>query len=44
MLVGHSMGGGIITQAAEYRPKKIQTLVYVAARLLRNGESALSAG
>jgi len=45
VLVGHSMGGSmVITQAAEYRPDKIQTLVYVAARLLRNGESSLSAG
>jgi pimeloyl-ACP methyl ester carboxylesterase len=44
LLVGHSMGGGIITQVAEYRPEKIQTLVYVAARLLRTGESALAAG
>jgi len=45
VLVGHSMGGSmVITQAAEYRPHKIQTLVYVAARLLRNGESSLSAG
>ena len=38
ILVGHSMGGAIITQAAEYRPDKIKTLVYIAAFLLRNGE------
>lgn len=39
ILVGHSMGGAVITQAAEYRPEKIKTLVYLAALLLRNGES-----
>ena len=39
VLVGHSMGGIVITQAAEYRPARIRTLVYVAAFLLRNGES-----
>src|SRR5262249_7576688 len=45
ILVGHSMGGSMVTtQVAEYRPDKIQTLVYLAARLLRNGESSLSAG
>ena len=33
------MGGAVISQAAEYRPEKIKTLVYVAAYLLRNGES-----
>lgn len=41
ILVGHSMGGGVITQTAEYRPDKIKTLVYVAALLPRNGESML---
>ena len=45
ILVGHSMGGSmVIPQAAEYRPDKIRTLVYVAARLLRNGDSSLSDG
>jgi len=39
ILVGHSMGGGIITQVAEYRPAKIKTLVYVTALLLKNGEA-----
>ena len=38
ILVGHSMGGLVITQAAENRPDKIKTLVYLAALLLRNGE------
>jgi pimeloyl-ACP methyl ester carboxylesterase len=41
VLVGHSRGGVVITQAAEYRPDKIQTLVYVCAFLPRNGESLL---
>jgi pimeloyl-ACP methyl ester carboxylesterase len=45
ILVGHSMGGlMVVPQAAEYRPDKIRSLVYVAARLLRNGESSLSDG
>ena len=39
ILVGHSMGGVVITQAAEYRPERIKTLVYLTAYLLRSGES-----
>jgi pimeloyl-ACP methyl ester carboxylesterase len=39
ILVGHSMGGTVISQAAEQRPEKISKLVYLAAYLLRNGES-----
>ena len=38
ILVGHSLGGVVITQTAEYRPEKIRKLVYVAGYLLRNGE------
>ncbi len=41
VLVGHSMGGIAITQASEYRPEKIKTLVYLTAFLLRDGESLL---
>ncbi len=41
ILVGHSMGGVIITQVAEERPDKIQTLVYLTAFLPQNGESLL---
>jgi len=41
ILVGHSMGGMVITQAAEYRPDRIRTLVYLCAFLPRNGESLL---
>ena len=40
-LVGHSRGGIVISQAAELRPKKIQKLVYLAAFLLRNGETMI---
>lgn len=41
VLVGHSLGGGVITQAAEYRPDRIQTLVYLTGYLLENGQSML---
>src|SRR5215471_17226659 len=41
ILVGHSMGGIVITQVAEERPEKIQTLVYLTAFLPQNGESLL---
>jgi pimeloyl-ACP methyl ester carboxylesterase len=41
ILVGHSRGGVVISQAAEYRPEKITTLVYLAAFLLQNGQSML---
>lgn len=39
ILVGHSMGGIVITQAAERCPSKIKKLVYLAAILLGNGSS-----
>ena len=39
ILVGHSMGGIPITQAAEYRPDRIRSLVYLAAFLLPGGMS-----
>ncbi len=39
LLVGHSMGGGIITQTAEERPDKIKNLFYLTAFLPSNGES-----
>ncbi len=41
VLVGHSMGGIVISQAAEQRPEKIRTLVYLCAFLLRDGETLL---
>jgi pimeloyl-ACP methyl ester carboxylesterase len=43
ILVGHSMGGRVITQVAELRPDRIKTLVYLAALLLRNGENTIPA-
>jgi pimeloyl-ACP methyl ester carboxylesterase len=44
ILVGHSMGGMIISQTAEQRPHKIKKLVYVCGFLLKDGESLLSRG
>jgi pimeloyl-ACP methyl ester carboxylesterase len=41
ILVGHSMGGIVLSQTAEQYPAKIERLVYVAAYLLQNGESLL---
>jgi pimeloyl-ACP methyl ester carboxylesterase len=41
ILVGHSMGGIVITQTAEYRPEKIQLLVYLCAFLPQNGQTLL---
>ena len=42
ILVGHSMGGIAITQAAEKCPDKIATLVYLCAFLPRNGDSLMT--
>jgi pimeloyl-ACP methyl ester carboxylesterase len=39
ILVGHSRAGAVISQAAEERPQKVHTLVYLAAYLLADGES-----
>jgi pimeloyl-ACP methyl ester carboxylesterase len=39
VLGGHSMGGIVITQCAELRPRKIAKLVYLSGFLPRNGES-----
>ena len=41
ILVGHSRGGIVISQVAEHRPEKVQTLVYLAAFLIPNGEAML---
>jgi pimeloyl-ACP methyl ester carboxylesterase len=41
ILVGHSRGGIVISQAAESRPEKIKALVYLAAYLIPNGEAML---
>ena len=42
ILVGHSMGGVLITQAAEEHPRKIRALVYMCAFLPRNGDSLMT--
>jgi pimeloyl-ACP methyl ester carboxylesterase len=44
ILVGHSWGGHVITQVAEYRPEKIKLLVYLTAFLVASGEPMLQVG
>jgi pimeloyl-ACP methyl ester carboxylesterase len=39
ILVGHSKNGILISQVAEYRPGKIEKLVYLAAYLIPNGKT-----
>src|SRR5688500_6712346 len=39
ILVGHSKNGIMSSQAAEYRPDKIEKLVYLAAYLIPNGKT-----
>lgn len=41
ILVGHSMGGIAISQAAERHPEKIKLLIYVTAYMLKDGEMML---
>ena len=41
ILVGHSMGGVVITQAAARCPERISLLVFVAAFMPRDGQSLL---
>lgn len=43
ILVGHSLGGIVISQAAEERPDKVEALVYLCAFLLPSGGSFLHA-
>lgn len=42
ILVGHSRGGVVISQAAEYRPDQVEALVYVAGTLLYPGDSLIN--
>lgn len=42
VLAGHSMGGLVISQAAEHRPERVKSLVYVCAFLLPNGENLIA--
>jgi pimeloyl-ACP methyl ester carboxylesterase len=44
VLVGHSFGGAVISQAAEVLPERISHLVYLCAVLLRDGQSAFRHG
>lgn len=39
ILVGHSKNGIMISQVAEYRPDKIEKLIYLAAYLIPHGQS-----
>jgi pimeloyl-ACP methyl ester carboxylesterase len=39
ILVGHSKNGIMISQTAEYRPHRIEKLVYLAAYLIPNGKT-----
>lgn len=39
ILVGHSKNGIVISQVAEYRPDKIEKLIYLAAYLIPNGKT-----
>lgn len=39
ILVGHSKNGIMISQAAEYRPDKIEKLIFLAAYLIPNGKT-----
>jgi pimeloyl-ACP methyl ester carboxylesterase len=42
VLVGHSMGGMIVTAAAERRPEKVRALVYVCAFLPGDGDTLMA--
>ena len=42
VLVGHSLGGMIISQVAEQEPEKIAKLVFVAGFVPKDGDSALA--
>jgi pimeloyl-ACP methyl ester carboxylesterase len=42
ILVGHSMGGCVITQAAELVPDRIRRLVYLCAYAVADGESLMT--
>jgi pimeloyl-ACP methyl ester carboxylesterase len=42
ILVGHSKNGIMISQAAEFRPEKVEKLIYLAAYLIPNGKTQKS--
>jgi pimeloyl-ACP methyl ester carboxylesterase len=39
ILLGHSKNGIVISQLAEYRPEKVEKLIYLAAYLIPNGKT-----
>jgi pimeloyl-ACP methyl ester carboxylesterase len=41
VLVGYSMGGAIVTQAAAYSPERIESLIFVSAFMPADGQSLL---
>src|ERR1700744_4678138 len=41
VLVGHSMGGMVVTQAAARTPERVTALIYLTAFLPNDGESLL---
>jgi pimeloyl-ACP methyl ester carboxylesterase len=43
ILVGHSMTGAVISQVAERIPSRIERLIYVAAFLLKDGDTVFEA-
>jgi pimeloyl-ACP methyl ester carboxylesterase len=43
VLVGHSLGGLVVSQTAERIPEKISSLVYLCAMLLHDGQSTIDA-
>jgi pimeloyl-ACP methyl ester carboxylesterase len=43
VLVGHSLGGLVISQTAERIPEKISSLAYLCAMLLQDGQSTIDA-
>ena len=42
ILIGHSRGGIVISEAAERVPERVRSLVYIAAGLVPNGDSLLA--
>jgi pimeloyl-ACP methyl ester carboxylesterase len=44
ILVGHSMGGVVVTQVAENRPDRVEKLVYLAAYVPADGQSLFALG
>lgn len=41
ILVGHSFGGFVVSQVAEYRPDRIEALIYLTAFLPVNGQTSI---